>query len=159
MTFGPYIGFIVGCLDAFRCLIYVVRRTRDVGLIIASTFQSEVDYTPIYWLVFFIPAIFIDSLGRQKFWGFITVLAVTTIIFILLYFLVASPRMDFEKYVLVNNLPEFSNTYKDLVLSMPLLAKMYQGIATIPLSCEEAKNVSGPIILYLYKCNSSFLIL
>lgn len=144
MTLGPYIGFIVGCLDAFRCLVYVIRRTRFIGLIISETFQTENDYSPIYWLVFFVPSIFIDSLGRRKFWGFITVLAVVTIIFTLLYFLAAAPGMNFDRYVLQSDLPEFSNTYKDFVLSMTALARMYQGITTIPLACEEANNVSSP---------------
>jgi ethanolamine permease len=140
VTLGPYIGFIIGCLDAFRCLVYVIRRTIYLGTIIAVAFPTTTDYTPIYWLVFFIPAIFIDSLGQRKFWGFVSVLAIFTLLFSVLYFLVAAPGMDFERYVLDNTTPNFSNSYRDFVLAMPAVARMYQGIATIPLSCEETKN-------------------
>jgi len=59
--------------------------------------------------------------------------------FTILYFFVAAPQMNFQWYVVDADTP-FGNTYKDFVQTLPFLARMYQGIATIPLACEEAKN-------------------
>lgn len=150
VTLGPYIGYIVGYCDAYRCLTYVMRRLFTFGRMMELATDSPHKLQPLYWLLFLIPCILVDSVGSKSFWGLISVFGAVSLLATILYFLAASPQMDFDAYVLNHrDKLDFNVDFEGFLFASLSASRAYLGLAQLTLSCEETKEVISAVCCHL----------
>lgn len=141
VTLGPFIGYIVGYCDAFRCLSYVIGRVFLLGMMATEIFDTHQRYEPLYWLIFFIPCVAFDSLDSVSFWRTISVFSLVSLLVTTLYVLSSSPNYNFEHNVIQSDYGT-KHGFDVFLLAISAASRVYLGITTIPLCSEEVKNVS-----------------
>jgi amino acid permease len=150
VTLGPYIGYIVGYCDAYRCLTYVMRRLFTFGRMMELATDAPHNLQPLFWLLFFIPCILVDSLGSKSFWGLISFFGGVSLLVTILYFLAASPKMDFDTYVLEQrDKLDLNVDFEGFLFASLSASRTYLGLAQLTLSCEETKEVLCVVCCFL----------
>jgi len=97
LSFGNYIGFLVGAFESIALILYTSSSTIFFGEMITNVLNTDSNYEPLYWLFVYVISVFICIYGGHIFWMLNKVLAIISIFIIILYIFCSIPFVDFEK--------------------------------------------------------------
>jgi amino acid transporter len=142
-TIGPFFGYLVGCCEAIQNIVYVSVSVIPFAQVCTLAFQVPVDYEPIYWVFFFVTAIYINNRGGKFFWRFSTIIGIVSFLLIIVYILGTIPQMDFEKHSQQRDYPKDGGKFvNNMMQALPVASWFYIGVESIPLACIDCASVS-----------------
>eukprot|EP01042_Synura_sphagnicola_P034635 gene34635-44408_t len=88
---GPTAGFLVGCSETIKYILFVAGVVNDVSVLIIIAAALPKYCLPAVWLIFYAIAVPLLTVGGRPFWTMCMVLAVTTTLLFVMYSLEAIP--------------------------------------------------------------------
>ena len=146
VSFGLYIGFMVGCLEAIEYITYVASSLIVLATLICQATETSLNLVPAYSLVFYIVAVFIQIQGGRLFWRSNIVLCIASILLLMVY------DIGSLRWVSIENISAPSTTggteytyfiggFSKFLSVTPLAAWWFVGIESLNLSCVFVSNV------------------
>lgn len=154
---GPFVGYIVGCCELYRGLVYAMIRLYSFGkLVTAATgngIPGKAPLEPLYWILVIIPMLAILCAGSKPFWLFITCTGLYSLLSIVLYLSSAASYMNFDQYAFNGSYGHdpFPSSVSELFMLFPTAAAPYLAMTVLPLLSEEVADVS--LSTYFYHDN------
>lgn len=146
VSISPYVGFLVGCCEMVQNVLYVSSSVIPFGWIMTIVLDTDKAYEPLYWLLFFVTAVAINTTGGHWMWNFNRIAGIVCLLLIILYIVSALVNeTDFHHYAISkeeagNKISEFD--VKKMFRVMPLATWFYIGVELIPFAAMESKTVS-----------------
>lgn len=82
---GPTVGFLVGCSESLRYVLFIAGGVAVIGNILSELSHSGESLHPLWWLVFYAFALPIHIIGGRTFWTTVTVLGAISLALILIF--------------------------------------------------------------------------
>ncbi|KAJ1423007.1 hypothetical protein B484DRAFT_420765 [Ochromonadaceae sp. CCMP2298] len=164
VTLGPFVGFIVGYMEALSNFMFTVEVAEHFGYLVQIMMGSTSQLRPVYWLFFYIPAVSLLVSGSKYFYPVTAGLAVFSLTVIAVYLLGTSPDTDFMQYVVNSDDREiFPGGAGSIMKVLHISAQLWLGVQSVTLACEDTDDatmvvpkamLSGVVVVFLL----SFLI-
>ena len=146
VSFGLYAGFMVGCLEAIEYITYVATSCIVLAELICQTTETSLTLVPVYSLVFYIVAVFVQIQGGRLFWRSNIVLCIVSILLLMIYnigslwwvnmeYVSAPSTTGGEEYTY------FIGGFTKFLTVTPLAAWWFVGVESLNLSCAFVSNV------------------
>jgi ethanolamine permease len=147
VSLGLYPGFIIGCLEAIEYIIYVAETSHILGEMICHLSHVSNDFIPVYSLVFYITAVWIQIQGGKVFWRSNALMAIASIIILLIFCFGSLPWVDITNASATtttghSEVAYFIGGFRKFLTVMPLAAWWYVGIESLNLSCAFVAEVN-----------------
>ena len=146
VSFGLYIGFMVGCLEAIEYITYVASSLIVLATLICQATETSINFVPVYCLACYFVAVFIQIHGGRLFWRSNVVLCITSIVLLMVYNIGSLRWVSIENTSAPSTTGGTEHTYfiggfaKFLAVT-PLAAWWFVGIESLNLSCAFVANV------------------
>lgn len=171
-SLGPYMGFMVGCLEATQNLLFLTAMVNAISdatiesLTREQDRQNLVDYEVFVWAGTLLIPCSIQCYGGSAFWRFTIATTGVSLLLIAIYIFGSMSSADYEKHAVENDLGPsqvaVSSGTMELLRHLHDMMWIYKGAEMPALLCEEAKDVAsipkammismGIMIVLAYAC-------
>ncbi|KAJ3006266.1 UNVERIFIED_CONTAM: hypothetical protein HDU68_004181 [Siphonaria sp. JEL0065] len=166
-AFGPYVGYLVGTCEAWEYTLFGAQAVWQSGIVLATAFQVDLNYAPLFWLVTVGVVLTCHILGTKWIMRFITLCLIINISAMVILILPSLKTLDpwnnalYAAENLVNPVTGEPANFTDPVTgekkydltsvmfpfgsigifqTIPTLMWSFLGIEAAPLCCEESVN-------------------
>lgn len=142
VTLGPYLGYLVGCLESLHTLTYPVFILNNHATFIVDAIGGDYKiFMPIITFILYFIVVLANSRKKNDFWYIILIGGTSALILILLYFVLSFYNIEEKRLNYYNeNDVLFSGGISQFLSLLPNPAVQFRGIELLPLSCNEVKN-------------------
>ena len=146
VSFGLYIGFMVGCLEAIEYITYVASSLIVLATLICQATETSINFVPVYCLACYFVAVFIQIHGGRLFWRMNTFLCIVSFLLLMMYNIGSLWWVNFEHASAPSTTGGTEHTYfiggfSKFLTVTPLAAWWYVGVESLNLSCAFVANV------------------
>ena len=162
VTLGLYAGFIVGILEACEYIAYVASSALVLSYLVCLTTMTSSTLIPVYSLVFFVVALWIQIAGGRWFWCMSSLLAVASFVILLMF----NFGSLYWTNIIYTSSPSTTGGTKhtyfvggvtSFIKVTPLAAWWYVGIEALNLSSPFLANVSNLYSILIHMMNVAYL--
>lgn len=135
-------GYIIGCCEMIEYILYVSSTVLPFGELLTEILGTEKRWEPLYWLVFYCSAIFIQVWGGNIFWKASFLLGTLCFLIIAFYCISMIPIMDFNEHARSADPahPWFAEGAGSILRILPLSSWWFLGIEATALVGQEAQQ-------------------
>eukprot|EP00981_Chlorochromonas_danica_P005655 scaffold1170_cov158-Ochromonas_danica.AAC.8 len=149
-SLGPLFGYIVGCIETAKYILYTTASIYLFGHIFLYVYQFDEDWLPVIWLAFYFLAIFIQAFGGQIIWWSwgLLALAILTVQLIFVFGAIKEGRLENLRY----SSNEFDNSGRDFMNILPLAGYFFTGIDCVRTCANDQSNKTVPraMVIVMY---------
>eukprot|EP01031_Cornospumella_fuschlensis_P041457 gene41457-50584_t len=150
---GPFYGFVVGYYEAVLNIMYVASSVIPFGEMMTVVTGFPKKYEPLYWVLFFVTALYIHARRGKLFWGVNAAIAVASLLILLLFVFATLQYADIEKHALpYNNHRGTGGQVIDAFAGLPLSSWLYVGVEMLPLAAIESKQPRRDVPVAMTAC-------
>ncbi len=142
VTLGPLGGYLVGCCESIENILYVPAALILFGSMLTTLLGVSADLEPVWWLLFYLSALAIQTRGGALFWGFTILFGIVSLLLVVLYCLATPARADFRQYAHHSYSDDVSFEVRQCLKYLPLASWWFVGVEGLPLACNLAHDVS-----------------
>ena len=147
VSLGLYAGFLIGCLEASEYIAYVASSCIVLSSLVCDTTGSSPSLIPLYSLIFFLVAVWIQVSGGRLFWRFNAVLGVISIGILLMYNFGSLYWANIANFSSPSTTGSYEYTYfvggmRSFVTVTPLAAWWFVGVESLNFCNAFVSNVS-----------------
>ncbi|KAJ1429280.1 amino acid/polyamine transporter I [Ochromonadaceae sp. CCMP2298] len=143
VTLGPFVGFIVGYMEALSNFMFTVEVAEHFGYLVQRIMGSTSQLRPVYWLFFYVPAVSLLLSGSKYFYPVTAGLSVFSLAVIAAYLLGTSPDTNFMKYVVnIDGSQIYPGGVESFIRLLPLCSQLWLGVQSVTLACENTEDAS-----------------
>jgi amino acid transporter len=134
---------MAGCFDCMESIVYVATSAVTVGSMMCTMFGTSQHYQPLFWLIFYLSAVTIQSFGNKSFWRTNFVLAWISIFVVAIFVLGGLKYVDFDKYAALDERSGtkkwFAGDTSDFMYIFPLPAWFFVGTEYINIAAQDVE--------------------
>lgn len=139
-AFGFYPGYCVGCCDFIEYVIYTSLTVSSLANLLTDLFQSSEKVKPIYWLLLYSSAMFVQIRGGFLFWRTNSFLALISLLIVAIYFFGSLENVDISSYAITTQQEWFVDGGFEFMKVFSLSAGFYMGVESLAFACGRVKN-------------------
>jgi hypothetical protein len=135
VTFGSYVGFIVGCFEAFLNIIVLSQTVLPLGALYTYIFQTRVENEAWYWCIIMILPIITCCSEGKRFWLPISMFGAVSLSVLVIYILMSFRNVNFATYATCAHCSTSSNggAYVwDFFVVLPFAMWPFAGVEFLP---------------------------
>ncbi|KAJ3264114.1 hypothetical protein HK104_006525, partial [Borealophlyctis nickersoniae] len=152
-AFGSAAGMFTGMAYTIEFILdaacYIVGASKNLN----QAFNFPVDHTPtliLWWTLLVLLLLAINSWGVKPTFILLLAISLISVAVLIAFAFVMIPHVDFERWVLRQDVPLFADGVRGVFLSLPFCVWWYIGLEIAPCSAEETSNTreSTPVAMF-----------
>jgi amino acid transporter len=159
IALGHYWGYMIGIMESMEYILLVALCAYELGLEITESFECSKYLEPVWWLLFYIPALYVTVMKRRIFWSLNILLAVVSLGILLCFCFGSIPYFNYQHLKSDNDKtkPFFEGGIEMFFYALPVASWMFVGIECVVLITGHLKEPVVSLTNGLLSCTTVLL--